>query len=275
MSTKKSSYIHGSESDEQDRLSLLNRLINDSSLKQIGLQPGDHVLDVGSGLGQFTVMMAEAVGPDGHVVGIERDPAQIARCLQLITGRDPRPEIREGDVVSLPLREDEWGTFDVAHARFLLEHLREPQPVVDAMVRAVRPGGRIILEDDDHDIMRFWPEPPGVADLWRAYYLSYTTLGNDPAIGRKLAGMLHTAGARPVRALWIPFGACAGEEAFLPLVENLIGVIQGAREEVLVAGLTTPEAFDNGIAALNEWSRLPDATLWYARAWAEGRKPAG
>jgi 2-polyprenyl-3-methyl-5-hydroxy-6-metoxy-1,4-benzoquinol methylase len=46
------------------------------------------------------------------------------------------------------------GHFDVAHARFLLEHVPDPLVIVRTMVRAVRPGGRVILADDDYEGLR-------------------------------------------------------------------------------------------------------------------------
>ena len=171
-----------------------------------------------------------------------------------------------------PLREAEWGTFDVVHTRFLLEHLRDPLAVVRAMVRAVRPGGRIILEDDDHDLMRLWPEPPGFTTLWQAYQRSYEHLGNDPIIGRRLVLLLSEAGAEPVRNTFVFFGICAGEPHFPHYVDNLIGVIGGARATVIEAGLLDAGSFDAAIAALHEWSRGIAPTIWYAVAWAEGRR---
>jgi hypothetical protein len=140
------------------------------------------------------------------------------------------------------------------------------------MVRAVRPGGRIVLEDDDHDLLRLWPEPIGFAPLWQAYQRSYEHLGNDPVIGRRLVALLREAGATPVRNTFVFFGSCAGEPHFALYVENLIGVINGARGTVVEAGLLDAAQFDTAIAALREWSRDATATLWYAVSWAEGRR---
>jgi len=39
------------------------------------------------------------------------------------------------------------------------------------------------------------------------------------------------------------------------------------------AGLLDPASFDGAIAALREWSHVAAATIWYAVAWAEGRRP--
>ena len=155
-SEPKSHYIHGSGEVEQERLSALNRLLNRRSLEALALQPGQKVLDVGSGLGQLPRAMAGVVGSEGLVVAVERDSAQLSRAAELAAaeGEADRVDMRLGDAADLPLREEEWGTFDVVHSRFLLEHVERPEDVIEAMLWALRPGGRIVLEDDDPDQAR-------------------------------------------------------------------------------------------------------------------------
>ncbi len=162
-------YIHGSEPEEQRRLTLLNDLLNESSLRALALQGGERILDVGSGLGQLSRAMARIAG-SGRVVGIERDPEQLEKARELARddGEEDLVEFRLGEAVDVPLDDDEWGTFDVAHTRFLLEHVPRPQAMVDGMVKAVCAGGRGILADDDHDLLRLGPEVKGFEELWRA-----------------------------------------------------------------------------------------------------------
>ena len=264
-------YIHGSTGAEQKRLDTLNTLINESSLREMNLRGGEKVLDVGSGLGQLTRAIARRAGT---VIGIERDPAQIAECRKLAAaeGEETLIEIRQGDVTSFPLTRTEWGTFDIAHSRFLLEHVPDPQGVVNQMVKAVKPGGRIILEDDDHDLLRLWPEPDGILAVWQAYCESYTIAGNDPSIGRKLGALMHQAGARLHRATWLFFGASAGEKEFILYVDNLAGILEGARAQMMEHGLINEPEFRRGLASLRAWRERPDAVFWYARAWGEGRR---
>ena len=115
-------YLHGTSETEQDRLGLMNRLLNENSLREMQLQPGERIIDLGSGLGQLCREMARQVGPAGCVLGIERSPEQIAAACRLAAadGDDRGVEFRAGEAHNLPLKDDEWGTFDVAHARFLL-----------------------------------------------------------------------------------------------------------------------------------------------------------
>ncbi len=269
-------YIHGSDAVEQRRLSLLNSFTNDGSLRELGLQGGERILDVGCGLGQLTRAMARAAEPNAFVVGVERDDAQLAEARRQAKAdsEDSLVEFRGGDAHDLPLGEAEWGSFDLTHARWVLEHVRDPLSVVRQMVRSVRPGGRIILEDDDHDVMRLCPEPPGFWPVWHAYMRSYDRLGNDPYIGRRLVSFLCEAGARPRRNMWIFFGSCAGQENFGAFVENLVGVLRGARQTVLSQRLIEPEMFDEGLANVTKWGARADAALWFSICWAEGIKPA-
>ena len=270
-----SHYLHGTAPVEQARLARLNDLLNDRALAELDLRPGDRVLDVGSGLGQLTRAMARRVGPSGVVVGIERSPEQLAAARRLAAeaGEAAAVEFRPGDALRLPLAADEWGTFDVAHARFVLEHVADPLGVVRQMVRAVRPGGRVVLQDDGHDTFRMWPEPPGFGHLWRGYLRTYDRVGNDPLVGHRLVALLHQAGAAPARNTWLFFGSCAGHPDLGAYVENLVRILDGVRDPVLALGEMDAAGFDGCLAALRAWGTRPDAAMWYAVSWAEGRRP--
>jgi ubiquinone/menaquinone biosynthesis C-methylase UbiE len=253
----------------------MNDLLNEASLRELSVRPGDRILDLGSGLGQFSRAMARAAGPEGRVVGVERSPGQRAqaRALARAAGEGALVEFRAGNAEDPPLAPEEWGSFDLAHARFLLEHLPEPLAAVRVMVRSVRPGGRVVLTDDDHDLLRFHPACPPLERVWTAYVASYARHGNDAFVGRRLVGLLREAGARPHRARWIFFGGCASEPHFSALVANLEGVLRSGREDALATGAIDRAAFDRGLAELRRWSRAPDATFWYGLPWAEGVAP--
>ena len=262
-----SRYIHGTAPDEQARLSRLNQLLNDAALRELRIRPGDRIVDFGCGLAQLTRAMARQAGV--RAVGLERSAEQIAEAVRQARseGEADLLEMRESDVLGAAVEE---ASYDLAHARFVLEHVPDPLAVVRAMTRAVRPGGRIVLLDDDHDVLRIWPEPPGLRALWQAYMRTYDRLGNDPIVGRRLVALLHEAGARPVRSTWLFFGACAGEESFPAFVENLHSILEFAREAIVSAGLLGREEVDETLAQIQRVGKRPDSAFWYAVAYAEG-----
>lgn len=271
----KGTYIHGNSATERERLALMNQLINPGCLEALELGREKRVLDVGAGTGQFTRLMASLLSPDARVIAVELNPDQVREALRLTphSANGCPIDFRIGDAAALPLDESESGTMDLAHSRYLLEHVPDPAAVVAAMVSAVRPGGRIVLLDDDHELFRLWPEPAGVLAAWKAYYRSYYSQGTDPLIGRKLVRLLSDAGARPSRIKQLFYGACAGSEEFAGLIDNFVGQLLGARSTVLSNGEISAEAYDQAIDHFISFRQLPDAALWYVINWAEGVVP--
>ena len=269
-----SDYIHGTEPEEQARLSKLNDLINIRCMNLLDIKEGDQILDVGSGLGQLTLLMAEKAGPLGKCLGIERDKNQLKTALQHLKEKGVRwAEFRQGNAESLELDQEEWGNFDLAHARFVLEHVRQPESIIEGMAKAVRPGGRVVVADDDHEHLRLYPSPAGFSTLWEAYIRSYDRLGNDPYVGRRLVSLLYQNGLRNIRNNVVFFGDSGESPTFPAYITNLVGILEGARGLMERHTLIDTHTFDEAIQNLWTWSQRSDAALWYTINWVEGIKP--
>lgn len=247
----------------------MNDLINDRCFPKLKLQPGLHVLDVGSGLGQLSERMCKAVGAAGSCLGIERDINQLIFARQNF--RSANLEFRQGDALKLPLTDQEWGKFDFAHARFLLEHLPSPGLAVEQMAQAVKPGGRVFLSDDDHESFTLYPEPSGFKDLWSAYMDSYLEVGNDSFIGRKLPKLLLEQGLHNITNDVVFFGDCAGTDTFHLFVSNLVEVISTSHDVMISSGLKE-QGYQAAIQSIRDWASIPHAAMWYTIFTAEGVK---
>ena len=265
-------YIHGFSAEEQKRLSRMQAILNDAELEALDLRGVRSLLDVGAGLGQMTRALAGRLEPGARVVGVERDARQLAEAERLAeaAGEAGLVELRAGDAEKLPLTDEERGSFDLAHARFLLEHVADPLAVVREMVAAVRPGGRLVLFDDDHELLRLWPVCPEVEGAWQVYWESYRERGCDPLIGRRLAPLLLEAGARPTRVTSVFYGAVAGDALFELVVDNIHGVLEGAAAALDETGRLPSAKMDAAHDALSRWRRTPAATVWYSLPLAEG-----
>jgi SAM-dependent methyltransferase len=253
-------------------LTALNGQLNQRCIEAARFVADERVVDFGAGLGQYSRMMARATGVP--VLGLERSIEQIVEAMRQAAddGETDILEMREGDIVNPPLRDDEIGQFDVAHARFLLEHIPDPLQVVRNMARAVRPGGRVILSDDDYDGLRLWPEPPGFSLVWNAYQRTYDRHGNDPIVGRRLVQLLHQAGLLPRRNTLIFFGGCAGDPDFEDVVRNIASIVDEAIDDIVSTGLAR-SAVTAALDALIDWSKSPDSAVWFGMSWAEAVRP--
>jgi demethylmenaquinone methyltransferase/2-methoxy-6-polyprenyl-1,4-benzoquinol methylase len=139
--------IHGGE--ESYRLlevfhPLREGMINDA-IATLDLPPGSRGLDAGCGNGLAAIMLAEAVGPEGRVVGLDVSAPLLARGEKLVRdgGLAERVSFERGDVNDLPFDDD---SFDWAWSADCVGYYREvPFPALGELTRVVKPGGAIAL----------------------------------------------------------------------------------------------------------------------------------
>jgi SAM-dependent methyltransferase len=109
----------------------------------LGLRPGDGVLDVACGPGNFTRDFARVVGPEGLVVGIDASATMLARAVRDTPAQlAPRIAYVRGDAVALPLRD---ASVDGVCCFLALHLFGDPFAALDDMARVLTPGGRIAL----------------------------------------------------------------------------------------------------------------------------------
>jgi SAM-dependent methyltransferase len=106
----------------------------------LGLGPGDGVLDVACGPGNFTREFARVVGPMGLAVGIDASRTMLTRAVRDTPSRDIA--YVRGDAIHLPFRDESFDGVCCFAALNLFDH---PFAALDDMVRVLTPGGRIAL----------------------------------------------------------------------------------------------------------------------------------
>jgi SAM-dependent methyltransferase len=109
----------------------------------MGLSPGDGVLDVACGTGNFTRDFARVAAADGLVVGLDASETMLRRAVAdtRAAGLDQVAYVR-GDVVDMPFRDQ---SFDAVCCFAALNLFAEPMRALDSMTRMLTPGGRIAI----------------------------------------------------------------------------------------------------------------------------------
>ncbi|AUX34739.1 MULTISPECIES: class I SAM-dependent methyltransferase [Sorangium] len=172
--------------------------MTDRLLADAGLGAGMRVLDVGCGAGDVSFRIAQLVGGQGQVVGIDRDarPLAAARDRARELGL-PNVTFAEGDLGALA---PEHGLFDAVVGRRVLMYQPDPAAAVKGLSRALRPGGLVVFQEHDATMVPASLKPLPLHE--RAHQWMWRTVereGADIHIGFHLAAVLEQAGLDVVR----------------------------------------------------------------------------
>jgi SAM-dependent methyltransferase len=109
------------------------------------LQPGETVLDLGSGPGLDALLAARRVGPTGRVIGVDMTPEMLVRARANATRAGAaNVEFREGRLEALPLED---ATVDAATSNCVINLVPDKAAVFREVARVLRPGGRVVVAD--------------------------------------------------------------------------------------------------------------------------------
>ncbi|MBA7544134.1 2-phytyl-1,4-beta-naphthoquinone methyltransferase, chloroplastic [subsurface metagenome] len=116
-----------------------------SAIQALQLPSGSQGLDAGCGIGLQTLLLAGAVGPSGHVTGLDLSPEFLLHAEEIAkkSGLSEQISFQEGDVRKLPFDND---TFDWSwSANFVGYAPLKPMPLVKELARVVKPGGSVAI----------------------------------------------------------------------------------------------------------------------------------
>jgi ubiquinone/menaquinone biosynthesis C-methylase UbiE len=183
-----------------------------------GVRPGDRVLDVGCGTGVVTRDLAQRVGYQGQVVGIDPSTRLIQEALRRLDqkGLKGRVEFQRADGAALPFPD---GSFDLVVASAVFGHIPNGPEVLAEMVRVARLAGTVVAFDHDIDMIVI---NAADRDLTRrivhAYCDRYFTSG---WAGRELYAMFREAALEEIQVLPLMHTSTQFEPYWKRMVERL------------------------------------------------------
>ncbi len=259
-------YVVGDSAHERKRLQEQGNYLYPFTrrlFENAGITKGMRVLDVGSGAGDVAFLLAELVGPDGAVVGVDSNPAilETARQRAAVNGYANvsfvAGDIREVDIA---------GEFDAAAGRLVLLYLQSPTAAIQRVCNFLRPGG-VVAFLEPNLTTGFESHPPSPLVDKTAYWLreTFNRARIDLQMGIKLRETLVGAGlAEPEMQIDAVIGGGHSWYAYkyaedtirsmLPAMEKL-GVATAAEVEIdtLAERLRQEMVSLNSAALLSVW----------------------
>lgn len=233
----------------------------DALFRQVGLAPGMRCLDVRCGTGQATLPMARLAGARGWVVGIDPQARLLAQAREEAARQGLKAEFRVGDVAEL----EDPGAYDLVYTRFLLSQRprHEAEKALKRMMRAVQPGGTIVVED-----LECSQRPDAHAVDNPAYTRFLELLGalirdeeGDSPQGLRLPQLLEHVGVASVHYNESPAPIGSSGEARNPAAV----VFDSIRHVIVAAQLATRTEVDRLASELDRFRIAPQSLFWLPR----------
>jgi len=189
-------YSLGHTPQEYERLRAQARVWEDATgrvFDQVGLPSGARCLDAGCGPGETMRLLAERVGAEGSVVGMDADTSIGILAVEMLH----RTGHRQCAFRTHDLTADEpvpGGPFDLVYARLLLFHLPQRASVLARLWDAVAPGGHLVVQDYDLRSVSVLPDLASVGEVGRVINGAFAAAGADAQVGARLGQLFERAG---------------------------------------------------------------------------------
>lgn len=247
--------------EKVDTADWVNRYLNKSATQ------AKRVLDVGCGSGVILAELARR-WPGSSLVGIDGSLGRLMHAREALA-HYTNASAESCDATNLHFADD---SFDLVYSRFLLEYLAERKRAVHEMVRVCRPGGEVLLQDLDGQLVWHHPaDEPMQSSLERVIeYLG--RIGFDPFVGRKLFQLAQQAGLEDITVQIEPYHQIAGAATNTQLYQWQ-SKLDIARPTIAKA-LGSLEAADQMITRFLDFLRRADTLSFSLLFTVRGTKPA-
>ena len=215
------------------------------------LRPGLFVLDVGCGTGAITAGIAKAVGPHGHVVGIDRDEV-LLNLAQTEHASLPNLQFECGDATTLPF----CAQFDIVTAARTLQWIAQPALAISKMKQAAKPAGALVVLDYNHATNKWDPAPPREFQRFYSAFLAWRNAnGWDNEMANHLPALFRSAGLVDIRSRTQDEVAERGGPEFAERAALWSEVIDNVRGHLATAGFCTEFQLEEARECYASWAK--------------------
>lgn len=213
------------------------------------LKPGMNVLDVGCGTGTITSGIAELVGPNARVVGIDNNLTLIEKARQTYKGM-PGLSFEIADIYNLPF----YGEFDIVTSARVLQWLSKPKDALYQMIESTKRNGRVLVLDYNHTKISWEPEiPETMKSFYKAFLQWRSDAGMDNAIADHLQDIFKEVGLTDIKITQQNEKTKQDDHDFYNHITVWANVAQIKGKQMIEDGAITEDKLEQAQKDFSEW----------------------
>jgi SAM-dependent methyltransferase len=249
----KTSYLFDRGQADQERLirsSEALRAFTGEGCLRAGLRPGGRAIDIGCGPLGALIALAEVVGSDGRVAGLDSSGEALALAHAILTQRGHTTvTLVQGELETiLTAHLCPPGPFDLAYVRRFLVHQRDPSDSLSRIARLLRPGGRIVAHEipPGSGYPALTPRVPALQRVDDLVHAGVKARGGAYDAAHRFAEFCRHTGLRLL-----------GQRGFLPavepvaLLETFQAVLRSLGPGMIAQGITSQGEMDDFLGELD------------------------
>ena len=232
MPNTDATYTLGRTTHETERLIAQSKIYGGATARacaRAGITEGMRVLEIGSGAGDVALMLAERVGPTGHVTGSDIDPVILNTARsRAAEAQLANVEFIPGDARTLEFEE----TFDALVGRFVLMYMADPVEALIKLTAHLKPGGILMFQEPEYTLYPAFlhPDTPLINRCIHWILAVFEHSGAHLNMGFGLYEAFVAAGVPPPRMhLESPIGAAktwAGYRYMATIFQSLLPLLE-------------------------------------------------
>ncbi len=191
----KEKYVHGYTEKEQERLHKQASILSEMTYENLDFSGIHTLLELGCGTGGQTEIILQKAPHIQQITAVDISSVQLQKAKQNLAHLDHKINFIQASATNTKLPSN---SFDAIFICWLLEHVPNPQAVVNEAFRLLKPNGKIFITEVHNESLKTFPKKENVQKYMQIFNDFQYNLGGDPNIGIKLGTLTYKAGFKNI-----------------------------------------------------------------------------
>lgn len=257
-------YLHGYSKQEQQRLVDQAAFLERWIYQGVDFSNNKKLLEVGCGVGAQTEILLKKF-PHLEIHAVDVSPEQVAVARERLSDYIDSGQLKISQADATDLESIDDSGFDSAFLCWLLEHVYEPEEVLQSIRKTVQPGAELLITEVNNSSLFVHPYSPNILEYWFQLNDYQWSIQGHPFIGLQMGNLLKKTGFSEIvaepRSFFFDSRMPKERSDFLKF---FFGIFNSANENLVAKGRVHHEMIDRVREDFEKASEADNSVFYYS-----------